>query len=127
MNPYSALERRATEAKSLVDATAVLEILLSEGYAVWTDGSLYEIRQLIARVNGLRIEVFSKEHAPPHFHVTSENIDAVFSVADGAFICGTIDGRSRKLVEWWYARARSVVISAWNESRPSDCPVGPVT
>lgn len=127
MNPYDELERRAKEAKSLVDATSVLEILLSEGYAVWVDGRLYEIRQLIARVNGLRIEVFSREHAPPHFHVSSADIDATFSVADGAFIHGTIDGRSRKLVEWWYGRARNVVVAAWNESRPSDCPVGPIT
>lgn len=127
MNPYDELERRARETKSLADAVSVLEILLSEGYAVWTDGRLYEIRQLVARVNGLRIEVFSKEHAPPHFHVTSADIDAVFTVADGTFVRGTIDGRSRKLVEWWYARARAVVVSAWNESRPSDCPVGPVT
>lgn len=126
MNPYAELERRATEARCLGDAVAVLDTLLSEGYAVWTDGRLYEIRQLVARVQVLRIEVFSREHSPPHFHVRSADIDAVLAVRDGSFIGGTIDGRSRRLVEWWYARAKGVVVTAWNESRPSDCPVGPI-
>ncbi|MBK9132077.1 MAG: DUF4160 domain-containing protein [Gammaproteobacteria bacterium] len=126
VNPYAEIERRVREAKSLVELAAALELLLSGGFAVWTDGSLYEIRQLVAQVQGLRIDVFSREHAPPHFHVSSADIDAVFSVEDCSLIRGTIDGRSRKLVEWWYERGRETIVAAWNATRPSDCPVGPV-
>ena len=56
MNPYEEIERRASSAKSLQESAEVLEILLSGGFSVWTDGSLYNIKQLVARVNGLRIE-----------------------------------------------------------------------
>jgi len=127
MNPYVEIERRVQDAKSIPELAAALELLLSGGFAVWTDGSLYEVKQLVAQVNGLRIVVFSNEHAPPHFHVKSPDIDAVFAISDCSFIQGTIDSRSRKLVEWWYQRGRGTIVSAWNESRPSDCPVGPVT
>jgi hypothetical protein len=38
-----------------------LAALLSGGFAVWTDGSLYSIRELVAKVNGLQSE-FSREN-----------------------------------------------------------------
>lgn len=126
MSPYAEIERRVQDAKSLDELTTALNLLLSGGFSVWTDGSLYEIKQPVAQVQGLRIEVFSREHAPPHFHVSSSDIDAVFSVADCSLIRGTIDGRSRKLVEWWYERGRNTIVAAWNSTRPSDCPVGPI-
>jgi|GEM_PF-3480591 len=75
MNPYKEIERRASSAKSLEESTEVLEILLSGGFSVWEDGSLYNFKQLVARVNGLRIEVLSREHPPPHFHISGGSID----------------------------------------------------
>lgn len=126
MNPYDIIERRVGEAASLEAATEALELLLSSGLGVWTDGRLYSIRQLVAKVNGLRIEVYAREHPPPHFHIRGGDVDATFSLIDCSFIEGQISGRERALVEWWYRRSRSVLIRVWNESRPSDCPVGPV-
>jgi hypothetical protein len=125
VNPYQQLERRAVEAASIQEATAVLAILLSEGLAVWEDGSLYSIKQLVAQVEGLQIHVYSREHAPPHFHVIAADIDATLSLHDGSYLKGTIDGRRSRLVGWWYKRCRSTVIDAWNATRPADCPVGP--
>lgn len=43
MNPYEEIERRATSAESLQECIEVLEILLSDGFSVWIDGSLYNI------------------------------------------------------------------------------------
>lgn len=126
MNPYELIEKGIAEASSLKDSLNVLEHLLSGGYSVWTDGSLYEVRQLVEEVRGLRIEVFAKEHPPPHFHISGGNIDAVFSIADCQFLEGRIGGRERRLVEWWYQRSRLRLIEAWNSTRPSDCPVGPI-
>lgn len=126
MNSYDIIERRAADAKSLQASAEVLELLLSAGLGVWTDGRLYDTRQLVAKVNGLRIEVYAREHAPPHFHIKGGDVDATFSLIDGSWIDGRISGRERALVQWWYQRSRSVLVKAWNESRPSDCPVGPV-
>jgi hypothetical protein len=63
MNPYQELERRASAATSLQDAAEVLEILLSGGFSVWTDGSLYNIKQLVARVKVCESK-YSQENIP---------------------------------------------------------------
>ncbi len=126
MDEYEELDARAREARSLEDAAAVLYDLLSGGYSVWTDGSLYSIKQLVARIKGLQIHVYSNEHAPPHFHVKSPDVDASFTIEDCTFIRGNIEGREIHLVRWWFERSRPLLVSAWNDTRPTDCPVGPI-
>lgn len=126
MLPHESIERQVRQAATLETATVSLADLLSSEFSVWTDGSLYYTRQQVARVRGLKIEVFAKEHPPPHFHVTGGGIDAVFSLTDGVQIQSCIGGRDRALVEWWYARSRGVLIEAWKTTRPANCPVGPV-
>jgi len=126
MNPYEEIENKVKNAASLEDSAEILEILLSGGFSVWEDGSLYNIKQLVARVNGLRIEVFSNEHPPPHFHISGGDIDATFSIVDCEHLEGKIGRREKALVEWWYQRSRQCLIDAWNNSRPSDCTVGSV-
>lgn len=125
MGTYVSIEERTESASSIEDATAILEELLSGGYSIWDDGSLYFIKQLVAKVNNLRIEVFPDEHPPPHFHVVYPGVNASFALADGSLIKGQIGRREHGLVKWWYDRKRSLVIKAWNDSRPSDCQVGP--
>ena len=103
-----------------------LEHLLGGGFGVWTDGQLYEIRQLVDRVKGLRIEIFPNEHPPPHFHVRYGSVNASFAIADGRLLHGEIGGRDEQLVRWWHKHSRAQLIKVWNATRPSDCPVGPI-
>jgi hypothetical protein len=126
MTPYDHIESELKDSASLEDSVKVLELLLSGGFAIWTDGTLYNIKQLVARVNGLKVEIFSREHPPPHFHISGGGIDATFSLADCAHLEGEIPGRERRLVEWWYERSRTQLIQEWNKTRPDNCPVGPV-
>ena len=51
LDPIRELEQRSEGMATLHDATAVLEALLSGGFAVWEDGSLYYIRP----INGVRL------------------------------------------------------------------------
>lgn len=125
-NPYAVIERSIIEASSLSDSLRLLEGLLSGGFAVWTDGSLYEIRQLVEMVNGLRIKIFPDEHPPPHFHLRGGGMDAAFSILDCALLKGKIGGRERRLVEYWHKRSRPLLVTTWNSTRPSSCPVGPI-
>jgi hypothetical protein len=127
MNPYEEIESQIESAGSLDEVARVLDILLFEGYAVWTDGSLVNIKQLVARVDGLKIEIFAREHPPPHFHVSAGNIDATFSLADGTLLNGRVASRERALIQWWYTRSRPLLIKTWNETRPTNCPVGSIT
>jgi hypothetical protein len=126
VNPYELIECRVRAAATLEEAAEVLYDLLSGGYSVWTDGRLYSIKQLVARIRGLQIHIYADEHAPPHFHVRSPDVDASFAIKDCAFLRGNIDGREQALVRWWYERTRALLVSRWNATRPADCPVGPI-
>jgi hypothetical protein len=127
MAPKDLIEKKLAEAGSLEEIAEVLKQLLGGGFSVGKDGSIYFIRQLVARVNGLRIEVFAKEHAPPHFHVRGGDVDATFSLESCEYLQGDVGCREKALIEWWYQRSRKQLIQAWNSSRPSDCPVGDYT
>jgi len=116
---------RIRKCQTLDDLTFVLAILLQQN-SVWEDGTLLVIRQLVSYVSGLRIEIFPNEHPPPHFHVTAADIDATFSVQECSLLNGTIGGRQKDLVQWWYKHARPKLIQIWNDTRPTDCPVGPI-
>ncbi len=126
VTPQIHIEIKIAAASSLEDGAVTLSKLLSGGFSVGDDGSLYSVRQLVARVHGLKIKVFAREHSPPHFHLSGGGVDATFSLSDCTHLEGKICGREKELVKWWYARNRPMLVKTWNETRPADCPVGPI-
>jgi len=81
------------------------------------------IKFLVARVKGLRVEVFANEHPPPHFRVRADGETANYRIEDGTQINGGL-ARHRHTIKLWHAENRQSLIDAWNKLRPSDCPVG---
>ena len=82
-----------------------LESILHNPCNVWErDGEefLIEIRQFVDRLNGLKIEIYPNEHAPPHFHVKSPTIDASFTIEECALLQGNIDNGNYRKVKFWY-------------------------
>lgn len=82
-------------------------------------------KRLVDRVDGLKVEVFSNEHPPPHFRVKYQGGTANFTIAD----CATINGdysvlRHHSRIKAWWKMNKQKIIEAWNKGRPSDCPVG---
>jgi Domain of unknown function (DUF4160) len=107
-------------AADLDELAHVLQRLLSGGYSVWTDGTLYNIRARVATVDGLRFEVYPNDHSPPHFHVRSADVSAAFQLSDGSLIAGTIDSRSRQLVNWFLDHGGTQKLrDAWDATRPT--------
>ena len=87
---------------------------------------LLYIKRLVASVRGMKIEIFSKEHPPPHFHVTSSSVDASFTIDDCKLINGKINGGDLNKIVYWHSQgAKNVLIDYWNSFRPSNCVVGP--
>ncbi len=120
MSDYQEIEDQALAAGDLQESAAVLERLLCGPYAVWDDGHLYNIKALVDRVRGLRIEVHPKEHPPPHFHVHGAGVDAALSIADCRLLAGELNGRDLRIVEWWFKRSKALLASRWDETRPGD-------
>jgi hypothetical protein len=65
---------------------------------------------------------------PPHFHVLSrdKNIDATFSIEECTFLKGSVDRKTHGLIVHWHQAARPKLIEFWNNTRPTECPVGPI-
>ena len=82
------------------------------------------VELLLDRYKGLTITVRANEHPPPHFHVECAGGEASFRISDGALLAGNL-GKEARVVRRWYVRNKAAVIGAWNQLRPSDCPVGP--
>lgn len=98
-----------------------------ENTKIAPDGAVYEVKKLVSRVSGIRIEVRLGEHAPPHFHVA-------YGESSGSFLienCSIRDGglppkRIKQLRAWYDSVGRGLLVEEWNKTRPSDCPVGEI-
>lgn len=105
-----------------------LESIIHGPCSIWEedDGELIltQIRQLVERVHGLKIEIYLNEHPPPHFHVKSPNIEASFSIHDCSKLNGSIDRGDLKKIKYWHKHSKELLIRQWNESRPTNCVVG---
>ncbi|MBN2425370.1 MAG: DUF4160 domain-containing protein [Calditrichaceae bacterium] len=119
------VEKKINESSSLNELVFILDKLLRYN-SVWEDGTLYSIRQLVAYVDGLKVEIFHNEHPPPHFHVSTSDFKATFTIETCDLIEGTIGKRERKIIEWWHKKSCKKLIDIWNHTRPSDCKVGKI-
>ncbi|MES2381094.1 MAG: DUF4160 domain-containing protein [Bacteroidota bacterium] len=104
----------------------ILTILLNTT-EVDSNGNVFESRRRIDIIENIKIEIYSQEHPPPHFHVKSSNINATFTIDKCELLMGDIDSKTQKKIEYFHSLNKHKLIEAWNESRPSNCPVGPIT
>ncbi len=101
-------------------------LLHSSCYVEEYDGDLclIEIKQQVAKVKSLKIEVYPNEHPPPHFHVKSPSVDASFDIQDCSKLNGSISNKDFKMIKYWHNSAKNILIKAWNDTRPTNCTVG---
>ncbi len=79
--------------------------------------------ELVANLDGLKIEVFSREHPPPHFRVCYAGETANYTIA----ACSQLNGGLKKWyknIKEWHVENKQQLIDIWNTTRPTDCPVG---
>lgn len=86
---------------------------------------LLQGKQLVERLSGLKIEIYPNEHSPPHFHVRSPGVDASFAIEDCRLLKGRVSEGSVEKIKYWHKHSRQKLIQVWNETRPTDCQVGP--
>ncbi len=84
---------------------------------VLPDGSVYEIKQLMGRINGVKIEMYSNDHNPPHFHVKTNcgRINATFKLDDCSLLTGDISRDDLKRVKYFFDTNKEKLQSFWNE------------
>jgi len=70
---------------------------------------------------GMKVEIYSNEHSPPHFHVLSSEIDASFRIDNCTLLAGRVRNSDYKKILYWYKHTRSMLIKKWNSMRPTEC------
>jgi len=78
---------------------------------------------------GVVISMFyreSQQHHAPHFHASYAEHEAVFGIADGSLIAGSLPNNKRLLVEAWLEIHREDLMSNWMLCRNGQAPL-PIT
>ena len=81
---------------------------------------------LIKTVNQFKVEIYSNEHPPPHFHVSYNGEANSFRIDNGEPLYDKGLKRYWKNIRDWHSDNKSTLIKVWNETRPSNCPVGEI-
>jgi Domain of unknown function (DUF4160) len=69
-------------------------------------------------IDGIRIEIFTNDHLPPHFHVRFGTMRAKFDILTGNMIKGRMDKRTVRKVKLWTEFNRELLMQVWTDSRP---------
>lgn len=91
------------------------------------DGEIIEARHLVDRIGKLKIEIYSNEHAPPHFHISNESKKASLRIDNCEELENSgFSNREIKNIHEWFKRSKIKLIEVWNKTRPTDCVVGKI-
>lgn len=77
----------------------------------------------VGQIGGLLLFVYADEHPPPHVCVRFQGESANFRISDGSRLVGGLARFDRHIIPWITSH-KDDLIQKWNDSRPSDCPVG---
>ncbi len=116
-----------TEKEFIITVSHELTRELSESFQngpiIDDNGCRFLTEELVANLNGLKIQIFSREHPPPHFRVEYAGETANYSIKD----CDQLNGGLKKWyrnIQKWHSKNKQTLIDTWNATRPDGCTVG---
>jgi len=98
-------------------------------FKLYSDENAKGMKLLIAKVEGVRIEVYPKEHMPPHFHVSYNGHHATYRIDNCELMNGSLGSKEDRIVKYYYLKqgGKKVLEKAWTNTRPGDRLVGEYT
>ncbi len=88
------------------------------------DWGIYFVKELVEKIKNMKIEIYSNDHNPPHFHVKSKDnsINATFRLDNCAYIKGSIGTKDRKRIEAFFEDKHTQLLmkEMWNKSKPDN-------
>ena len=84
---------------------------------------------IISIFYGIVIQMFWRDHNPPHFHALYGEYEAVFDVRDLRVLRGSLPRRAMGLVLEWASDHRDELMEDWNlcSQLKSPRPIDPLT
>jgi hypothetical protein len=71
----------------------------------------------ISRFFGIVVQMYYKDHEPPHFHVRYSGQRALIAIEDTAILNGHLSPRALSLIREWAALHRSELFEDWRLAR----------
>jgi hypothetical protein len=85
---------------------------------------VFFIKKLVGRVRNMKIEIYSNDHNPPHFHIKSndQSINATFRLDNGELINGNIGGKDKKRIDAFFSdpKTQFLMKTMWNKYKDED-------
>jgi hypothetical protein len=66
---------------------------------------------------GIVVQMYWREHPPPHVHAYYQGYEALISIEDGRIIGGYLPPRAARLVADWVEERRPELMANWERSR----------
>lgn len=105
-------------------AIAELEDSFNQGPILDDKGRRLLVEREVDRIGNLKMFVYSDEHPPPHFLVKCSEGSRRFKISDCSPLDGTGLEKYIRNIKIWHEENKNLLITTWNESRPSGCTVG---
>jgi len=79
----------------------------------------------ISRFFGIIITIYWNDHGIPHFHAKYQEHRAVFAIADGRLLEGSLPARALGMVSEWTAAHREELQKDWDLAKAQQ-PLSPI-
>lgn len=98
------------------------------GHYGYNNGIECRQRHRVGDLNGWKIEIYSDEHPPAHFHVKGPDVSFSVGIRDGKIVDGNPSNKEIRTIMNWYSNPgnKKRLVDIWNETRPDGCPVGAI-
>jgi hypothetical protein len=66
---------------------------------------------------GIVIQMYWRDHNPPHLHAFYQGNEALFSIESGEVLAGSLPATARRIVGDWIMRERDRLMMNWERGR----------
>jgi hypothetical protein len=72
---------------------------------------------VIARILGIVLKMYFKDHSPPHLHAEDAECNGLFSIEDGEMTEGNLSSKTQKIVQEWTLKNKEKLNEMWNTQK----------
>lgn len=66
-------------------------------------------------INGVKIQLFFDDHAPPHFHTSFAEYKAIIKIDTAEILEGDLPKNKKKEILAWASENREILMEIWND------------
>jgi len=66
---------------------------------------------------GIVVQMYWRDHPPPHFHAYYQGHEALFAIADGDLLEGTMPPGARRIIQSWTRRHKAELLENWERCK----------